>query len=477
MNERVASRSGAAVEGDVPPAWRLSYEIWAEIFSLCLPRTKFVRPSPYDAPLLLCGVCAEWREIALATPQLWSSLAVRISYPSHLTPVFVQDWIDRSGMLPLSLSLETSALCPRSAEGTLDKTVAVLFSYASRWLNVSFTLSAPIGNALPTLDNAPLLREFSLHPSPLSKNRFAIPFNMAPHLRRLKWTPCWDLLAVRGIPWKRLTHLTLERGLSLLGCLDALRLCPKLVECGLSATLIQHLSTLSPPLQHHHLRRLRITADEHLGRFFDSLTLPHLEQLEVDLDDEYVYDVSTGQARQVDPLHPHLTNFLARSGCRLWALTLHNVNLGAEELIECLQACPELESLSIHNGHPRVMVTDQVLLRLTHPDYMPDQTLRNSVVPVHVDGGNPQSPSSLRSWPSFLCPHLQRLQLVDCIENSEGTLGRMIESRHRQPIRPLLAFSGTSSSHKLAERDLEALQSCARDGLQVAFHDVSACIS
>ncbi|KIL67081.1 hypothetical protein M378DRAFT_160057 [Amanita muscaria Koide BX008] len=441
--------------GSTTASTRLSDELWAEIFSFCLPSSKFVKPSPQDAPLLLCNVCSDWRHIALTTPKLWSSLAVHIIRPSELTPVFVQSWIDRSGVLPLSLSLETSPLCSNSTEDTLDKTVSVLFSYASRWLNISFTLSSPIGNALPTLENAPLLREFSLHPSPYSKTRYAIPFNIAPHLRRFKWTPCWDLLAVRGIPWNQLTHLVLERGLSLLGCIDALRLCPMLVECGLSATLVQSITPFSPPISHNNLRVLRITTDEHLGVFFDSLVIPHLEGLMVDIEDEYVHDFLTGYARHVDTICPQLVDFVTRSGCILSSLMLRNTCFEPEELVDCLQICPELRALSICNGRQRGTVTDSVVHRLT------------------VQSHTITDPSSS---PPVLCPNLRQIQLINSTNCSNGLLGQMVESRHNHPTNPLTLFSGATSK-KLSDPDIDILRACAKSGLRVAFQDGSTAIS
>lgn len=447
-----AERTSEEPNGGSTTASRLSDELWAEIFSFCLPSSKFVKPSPHDAPLLLFNVCSDWRHIALTTPKLWSSLAVHIIRPSELTPVLVQSWIDRSGVLPLSLSLETSPLCSHSSEDTLDKTVSILFSYASRWLNISFTLSSPIGNALPTLENAPLLREFSLHPSPYSKTRYAIPFNIAPHLRRFKWTPCWDLLAVRGIPWNQLTHLVLERGLSLLGCIDALRLCPTLVECGLSATLVQSITPFSPPISHNNLRVLRITTDEHLGVFFDSLVIPHLEGLMVDIEDEYVHDFLTGYVRHVDTICPQLVDFITRSGCILSSLMLRNSCFEPEELVDCLQICPELRALSICNGRQRGTVTDPVVHRLT----VQSHTITDS--------------------PPVLCPNLRQIQLINSTNCSNGLLGQMVESRHNHPTNPLTLFSGATSK-KLSDPDIDILRACAKSGLRVAFQDGSTAIS
>ncbi|KAJ7893149.1 hypothetical protein B0H14DRAFT_2312559, partial [Mycena olivaceomarginata] len=51
-------------------------ELTARIFMVCLPCHGRVRPSPSSAPLTLAQVCRQWRKIAHATCELWSSLDV-----------------------------------------------------------------------------------------------------------------------------------------------------------------------------------------------------------------------------------------------------------------------------------------------------------------------------------------------------------------------------------------------------------------
>ncbi|KAJ6496794.1 hypothetical protein DFH09DRAFT_853496, partial [Mycena vulgaris] len=49
-------------------------EVICEIFLHCLPDTEYVEPDSSSAPLLMCWICRQWRDIALATPGLWASL-------------------------------------------------------------------------------------------------------------------------------------------------------------------------------------------------------------------------------------------------------------------------------------------------------------------------------------------------------------------------------------------------------------------
>ncbi|KAJ6554425.1 hypothetical protein B0H19DRAFT_868891, partial [Mycena capillaripes] len=52
------------------PILTLPTEITVEIFTHCLPDEPCV-PRTDTAPLLLGRICRTWREISLATPELW----------------------------------------------------------------------------------------------------------------------------------------------------------------------------------------------------------------------------------------------------------------------------------------------------------------------------------------------------------------------------------------------------------------------
>ncbi|KAJ7286363.1 hypothetical protein C8J57DRAFT_1027750, partial [Mycena rebaudengoi] len=54
---------------------QLPFEIWSQIFILCLPDHSDRDPSPVTAPLLL-RVCATWANIARSTPALWDTIHV-----------------------------------------------------------------------------------------------------------------------------------------------------------------------------------------------------------------------------------------------------------------------------------------------------------------------------------------------------------------------------------------------------------------
>ncbi|KAJ6504582.1 hypothetical protein C8R47DRAFT_151596 [Mycena vitilis] len=69
------------------PILSLPVEITSQIFVHCLPDSAR-DVSPLDAPLVLGRVCSVWRNIALSTPQLWTSWSLSIDgdYSSSLFP-------------------------------------------------------------------------------------------------------------------------------------------------------------------------------------------------------------------------------------------------------------------------------------------------------------------------------------------------------------------------------------------------------
>ncbi|KAJ6477822.1 hypothetical protein C8R47DRAFT_1139563 [Mycena vitilis] len=59
-------------------ALTLPYELISDIFLLCLPLHRRVRPGRKLAPLHLAQICGYWRAIALALPELWRSIYLEI---------------------------------------------------------------------------------------------------------------------------------------------------------------------------------------------------------------------------------------------------------------------------------------------------------------------------------------------------------------------------------------------------------------
>ncbi|TDL17648.1 hypothetical protein BD410DRAFT_901325 [Rickenella mellea] len=112
----------------------------------------FPRPSIHQSPLVLGRVCRLWREVSLATPQLWCKIQLgdmkveRYPNPkSHIhdgrdlgrDSVTLQEWLGRSGNCPLSIGICYGGR-NESDMGLINKIIEVAILHVRRWKD--FTL-------------------------------------------------------------------------------------------------------------------------------------------------------------------------------------------------------------------------------------------------------------------------------------------------------------------------------------------------
>ncbi|KAJ7057571.1 hypothetical protein C8F01DRAFT_928866, partial [Mycena amicta] len=74
-------------------------EIYSRIFLACLRSSD----CPGQAPLLPAQICGRWRDIALDTPALWSTIRVDDTEPDGLERMNL--WLSRARNFPLTLVL------------------------------------------------------------------------------------------------------------------------------------------------------------------------------------------------------------------------------------------------------------------------------------------------------------------------------------------------------------------------------------
>ncbi|KAJ6566428.1 hypothetical protein B0H19DRAFT_1374005, partial [Mycena capillaripes] len=102
----------------VYPVMNLPPENFSKIFVDCLPSHGRVRPSPATAPLSLAQICQHWREIALSSCKLWSSLdllsnerwipaADAAQSPQYGALLLLETWFARAKGHPLSVTIRS----------------------------------------------------------------------------------------------------------------------------------------------------------------------------------------------------------------------------------------------------------------------------------------------------------------------------------------------------------------------------------
>ncbi|KAF8343315.1 hypothetical protein F5887DRAFT_1103970 [Amanita rubescens] len=389
----------------VSPINRLPREILAEIFCNCVPKmmSKTARMSASNAPLLLCRICSSWRQLALATREMWTTMGiVTCDWPTDPSTAdnVINTWLERSGTLPLTLRLEHKPSCDPASTMTalIENILSALGSQASRWQDVYISLPETLPVLFPQLGKLPLLQ--SLHFDGRSQNLANLTFGGSPLLTRLSGS-C-PLLTHKNprIPWSQISHLCISTRITIFDASEAIRICQRLEE--FHVKLAEHFMipdnrlTRKPIVENHHLQTLVITS-EYGSPFFQSLKLPSLR--------EFGLDVGEPKPAIYLGLKPLLT-FLTRSGCELDTLRLKNCILGGAWLLELFehQSLETVQMLTIENSRNHRMFTDDVLIRLTNPPPIVSRVL---------------------------LPNLTRLTLEMCVARSASpsTLGRMVYSR------------------------------------------------
>ncbi|KAK7022416.1 hypothetical protein R3P38DRAFT_2960899 [Favolaschia claudopus] len=116
----------------VDPMARLPLEIQSLVFLHVSISTPFFdryhhpsgcmpRPTPDARPMVFLSVCRLWRDIALATPELWSEIELELlpRGPEYIS--LCKLWLTRARSLPLSLSLHGSLDLDESVQDLVDQ--------------------------------------------------------------------------------------------------------------------------------------------------------------------------------------------------------------------------------------------------------------------------------------------------------------------------------------------------------------------
>ncbi|KAF7320839.1 F-box domain-containing protein [Mycena chlorophos] len=170
-----------------------------------------------SSPLVLTHVCRAWRQIALASPQLWTRIFMQSCTTPDVDAMF-RRCFERAGNLPLDVDLSL-ATDPQVYD------ILAANSDQCRSMAISF----------PTIDNLSV-EGIGAHLSKLHSLRLHIrgqsdpitAFANAPALRRLEifWT--FSSFSDFDLPWGQLTHLVLHGESSPATTIGILRLVPQL---------------------------------------------------------------------------------------------------------------------------------------------------------------------------------------------------------------------------------------------------------
>lgn len=375
------------------PIQRLPFEMLSEIFVLYLPEDRLLSTLGLKRTVMRPGsICKRWREIALSTPRLWSSIGLNLSRTAEGHVELARKWLLRSGNVPLSIRLHGhSFLC---VDDTLPCVIVdMLIRHVERWEVVDFDLPLSLlRQILPARNRLTSLRNLSIR-VPSIVIMPPMPMDLFESASRMtKLAISHDVILAFAFPWTQLTSLTVSTSISLEQCYDILNRTPNLVECHFVEIFGRRIDPPRATIHLANLRKLDITkAHKEPGTLFDYLSLPALRNFSY-------YDSAH------EPIWPHsqFLSLLSRSSCPLekLVLVLRHAPLGDCDLIECLRRTPSLMHLELGYG---THITNRALEQLTLPWSMPQA--------------------------DFLLPNLETLHFAASPEFSDTSFIAMIESR------------------------------------------------
>ncbi|KAJ6504355.1 hypothetical protein DFH09DRAFT_1201440, partial [Mycena vulgaris] len=261
------------------PVLTLPPEITSEIFIHCVPpvRSRDV-VDPGAAPLLLLHVCLAWRQIAVSTPTLWTTLTIEAQ---GIQPHFVEivdTWLTRARQCPLSVKIVTPLTKIDDFDGFLET-----FSRHSGGMR-SLELNLTVGD-FDKMDGHrlafPLLQTLSTRVVTWDGEVGMKVFEHVPMLREV-----WMHFAPPSfftLPWHQLTKFTGEF-FTIPECLEALHFMPNIVECCFAAHPQHELTDL---ICHTKIESFTLFESSEVGEIARStdilgfLTLPNLQTLEI----------------------------------------------------------------------------------------------------------------------------------------------------------------------------------------------------
>ncbi|KAL0959742.1 hypothetical protein HGRIS_011433 [Hohenbuehelia grisea] len=268
------------------PASRLPIELLSEIF-ICLTKIHSNKTLKFDTKRRfpqwhVSCVCRSWRAAALATSQLWSSIALRLAkrYTPGQTALFTAA-LERSGQAFLHIRVFNPFM-----ENYLeyDPLLALLVAQAHRWRKLV------------------LLNEFYCHlPHPFEQVKGKLP-----RLRTLKLCSSLEAIHTPNV----ITDLFAET--------------PALVDLTIEK---EYTGYFILPWQNIQKLKLCKDGDADAVPHLDSLLLPSLRDLHVDVDGEDDFNT----------FMPRIPPLVVRSECCLASLTLHSWHGGGGGLIDFLR--------------------------------------------------------------------------------------------------------------------------------------------
>ena len=220
------------------PIRRIPQENLQEIFINCLAADRPAVMSGREAPLLIGRVCSSWRSISQSTPELWTSVHVSLpcktftasetsntdylvesNYMAALRTAALQEWLQRSGSLPVDISFRqwedwtTDLNLPNEPHPVVDTILSVSQRCRKLTVEAQGPSTARLLHTRPL--DVPLLETLDLRFPIIESILSEIPkseYNIfrTPSLRRLSLSHSSGDCLDYPVNWANLTDLAME---------------------------------------------------------------------------------------------------------------------------------------------------------------------------------------------------------------------------------------------------------------------------
>jgi hypothetical protein len=357
------------------PISRLPSDILGEIFIWCLCANGFQslnEPGRLSLePLTLSHVNSRWRDVAISTSSLWSTIWVDRPREAHVPMVAL--WLERSRQCPLVLYLRqtvpplpgqqpSSTADPREYALT-DEILLLLGKHLRRWKRITFLFYMQAQSSLLGLPEVPSAAPLLEHVQ-MSVKTWAADCSLT--MERIMYSyPAVQSVVVHQfmsqefLRWESLTVLDSTQ----LGCprdslLTVFRHCPRLRRAEIRCTQ-DHVDTpFVAPLRRITLpclSTLTVFADRvDLGALLDGLLLPKLEGL--------VFRYARAPRRTSDP--QALSRLLNHSCCVLKRFSLKDIPVTIDDIYH-LSYLKSPQMASLTELYMQVDLTDRIVKFLT----------------------------------------------------------------------------------------------------------------
>ena len=391
---------------------RVPDDVLEEIFYQSLPTDRNALLDNKAAPLIFTRICRQWRQVAFASPRLWSTIHIHVlpSLPrpdswngpsidilsieplrkqEELRAAAASQWLKRSGDLPLHISF-IAYHDPSSYPSSVDPYLSSLVPFSSRWKSLvlegqwtPFSRIFTLGTAyLRTLEL--LILDFDTFGYGNTGSQFQelIPslsncgLLTSPTLRKLSIRRLVTMFpTILSIAWGQLTHLELSVAsggwddvitIPMSTASEILQVSTSLVSCRIKIfgwADLADIHSMQLPL----LRHLSIEIGGNILPFTDRLEVPGLREINLRII-EHGDDVDYKTC--LAPL------FRPQQG-RIQKLITDARYLDHDSFLEILRKCPDLISLTVKDSQlytslpqetPLITIDDEFLEKISSND-------------------------------------------------------------------------------------------------------------